>query len=146
MNELSDTSDMIKNINKRVIFFDGVCNLCNFFVNLIIRFDKNNKFYFAPLQGETAKSFGLNFQGLKEEQQTIYYLTLKNKVYTRSDALLEVLQELFGFGFLFKVIKIVPQGVRDQLYMLIAKHRYRFFGQQTTCRFPSKQETKKFLP
>lgn len=129
---------------KSIIFFDGVCNLCNGFVDFVIARDDKDLFVFAPLQGETAKE-KLDKSYL-ENLWSVVVIGVDGKVYTQSQAALYVLKEL---GFVYKVIyyiaKILPLFLKEAIYKLIAKNRYWLFGKRETCRLPTPEERAKFL-
>jgi predicted DCC family thiol-disulfide oxidoreductase YuxK len=130
---------------KGVIYFDGVCNLCNGFVSLMIKIDRKAKFTFAPIQGKTAKENQLEFSELKEGEQSIVYIDSKNNKYQRSNAVIQILNDLFFFGFIFQVFKLIPTKFRDMIYSFVAKNRYRIFGKKSSCRLPSSEERERFL-
>ena len=127
---------------KKIIFFDGVCNLCNKTVNYIIARDSGKIFHYTSLQGETAK----NILGVEKsnELDTIYYRD-NGVLYKKSTAMLRILKQLGGFTQLFYVFIIVPRPVRDMVYDFIAKNRYRWMGKQSTCRVPTKEMQESFL-
>ncbi len=129
---------------KSIIFFDGVCNLCNGFVDFVIARDKKDLFVFAPLQGETARE-KLNAIYL-ENLWSVVVIGVDGQFYTQSQAALYVLKEL---GFVYKAIyyiaKILPLFLKEAIYKLIAKNRYRLFGKRETCRLPTPEERAKFL-
>ena len=130
---------------KKIIFFDGVCNLCNGFVDFVIRKDKKRIFYFSPLQGKTSKDLKLNYSNLSEEEQSIVYIDEKNIQLEKSDAVIAIAIELFNFGHLFLVFKLIPKFIRDFIYKMVAKNRYRIFGEKSTCRLPTSEERSRFL-
>lgn len=127
---------------KKIIFFDGVCNLCNQFVDFVLKADKNKQIKIAPLQGETAKN-SLASEDLSNLSTVIY---LKDdQIYKRSRAILEIASDL-GWPYKFlKVFIVIPEPIRDLLYRLISKYRYVIFGKRQTCRLPSESEKQQFL-
>lgn len=127
----------------QIIFFDGVCNLCNASVDFIIRRDKDALFVFAPLQGERAKSILA-----KEKIQSLDSIILysQGQVYEKSDAILTVLAQLGGAWLLVKVFWVLPRPLRDAVYILVAKSRYFLWGKKDSCRLPSEGERARFLP
>lgn len=129
----------------RVIFFDGVCNLCNAAVDFIIRRDKQRRFKFAPLQSPVAKDLlpGKAAVSLKGLNTIIYYR--KGKVYYRSRAVILILEDLGGVYRVVRIFKLFPPRFTDLLYKLIANNRYRVFGKKETCRMPSPEERAQFL-
>jgi predicted DCC family thiol-disulfide oxidoreductase YuxK len=132
-------------LGERVIYFDGVCNLCNGFVNFLIKIDRKAKFKFAPLQGVTASENKINFSNLTMSEQSLLYSDHKNSTYQRSNAVIQILNDLFFLGFMFRVLKLIPLSLRDKLYVYIATNRYRIFGEKSSCRVPSESEKERFL-
>jgi len=125
-----------------IVFFDGVCGLCNRFVDYVIVADRKNKYVFAPLQGHTFQKLVAN-QNLEFPDSVVLYSD--GKFITRSTAALLILKGLGG-GYIFVcVFLIIPKFIRDFVYGFIAKNRYKWFGQKETCRLPSTEEGKRFL-
>lgn len=126
------------------MFFDGHCNLCNNSVDFVITRDKKRVFRFAPLQGETAKDV-LGDVNIDLEHPDSFVLSKDNKVYFRSTAALMVARQL-GFPWsLTSLFLVVPPFIRDAVYNLIARNRYKWFGRKETCRLPSPEERSLFL-
>jgi predicted DCC family thiol-disulfide oxidoreductase YuxK len=127
-----------------IIFFDGVCGLCNSFVDIIFRADKKGIFRFSPLQGETAKKY---LSDLPEEvgEWSIVYIDEEN-TYDQSDATLQILERLGGTWGLLTIFSFLPRGFRNYIYRLVAIYRYKIFGKRETCRVPTEQEKERFLP
>lgn len=126
---------------ERIIFFDGVCTLCNGFIDFLIKRDTQKRFHYAPLQGQTAFE-RLPMSRLKLE--SIVYLK-DGITLTHSDAALSVLQDLGGLWNLVSLFKIFPKQLRDSVYKIIALNRYKWFGRRETCRVPTKDERRLFL-
>ena len=129
-------------VQKHIIFFDGVCNLCNGFVDFLVRRDKKNVLYYAPLQGSTFKT--LDIQSDSGHLSTIIYKR-GDKIYFRSYAVLWILNDLGGVWKIMMLFIIVPPFLRDAVYKFIANNRYRFFGKKETCRLPTPEERARFL-
>ena len=126
-----------------IVLFDGVCNLCNSSVDCIIRHEKSHKLQFASLQSDVGKSI-VNKSGLDEIPDSVM-LYVDGKLLIRSDAVLAIstyLKRPYAYGIIFKY---VPKILRDSVYNLIAKNRYRWFGKRETCRVPSADERERFL-
>lgn len=127
-----------------IILFDGVCNFCNSSVNFIIDRDVTNYFKFGALQSDEGQVLLR-----KHNQSTDSYDTLMliegDTLYTRSTAALRVAKKLSGLWSLFYVFIIIPKFIRDPIYNLIAKNRYKMFGKKDTCRLPTPAERAKFL-
>jgi predicted DCC family thiol-disulfide oxidoreductase YuxK len=126
----------------QIVFFDGYCGLCNFFVNLLLDIDKENVLKFAPLQGQKAAELLPN--DLTEKLSTLVFIE-NEKIYTESDAVLRILYSIGGIWKLFYVFILVPKFIRNAVYAFVSKHRIRWFGSINQCRFPTKEEKIKFL-
>lgn len=129
-----------------IIFFDGVCGLCNHFVDFVIQEDKAKTIKYAPLQGPTASDkLGASE---KESLETVrVFDPMSQKIYDRSGAIVRTLCSLGGFWRVFGTLLILtPRTIRDSGYDLVAKHRYRLFGKKDACRLPTPAERDLFLP
>ena len=127
-----------------IIFFDGVCGMCNRFVSLIARADRKIMFRFAALQGETARRL---LPPLPEDarQWSMLYLDERG-LHDQSDASLQVYRRLGGWWWPLGLLRFVPRWLRNPVYRVVARNRYRWFGRRDTCRVPSPEERARFLP
>jgi len=130
--------------NHKIILFDGVCNLCNSSVNFIIDRDKKNVFKFAALQSETGQKFLDKFGMNKNDFDSVVLLD-ENKFYSKSTAALMIVKEFPSLWKALFVFIIIPAPLRNFLYDLVAKNRYRWFGKKDSCRMPSPELKNKFL-
>ena len=130
-------------IDKPVIFFDGECNLCNGFVDFILKIDPTQKFYLAPLQGPTAKQY-LPPLPPKQEDWAIAYFD-GQKTYFASEACLEICKKLGGIWSMVALTQSLPISFRDFVYSIVATNRYNWFG-QTSCRTITFDGRSPFLP
>lgn len=134
----------MKNLPNHIIFFDGVCNLCNSSVNFVIRHDKRNIFHFASLQWDVARELLAENYPEEDDYQTILYYE-NGKIFEKSTAVLRIARLL---GFPWKVAYgfiIVPEFIRDAIYMFISHNRYKWFGKRDKCMIPSPELKNKFL-
>lgn len=136
---MTDTSD------KKIILFDGICNFCNYWVNFALKRDKKNQLFFTTLQGETAKEILPEF-GLSATHITSVIFIDNGTAYTQSSAAIRICRYLGGGWSLFYVFIIMPKFVRDPLYNIIARNRYRWFGKKDTCMVPAPETRNRFLP
>ncbi len=127
---------------KNIVFFDGVCGLCNFFVDFLLKEDPEDVLIFSPLQGETAQTYIPNIDS--SNLTTVVFYTA-DKTYTKSDAVIEILKSIGGIWKLVVVLKVIPKPVLDAGYTFIATHRFEWFGQKETCRMPTPKERGKLL-
>ena len=132
------------NDNRRIVIFDGVCNLCNTAVRFIIKRDPGGVFRFAPMQSDIGQALIRKHYASGFELDTL--LLIKNgRCYERSDAVLEILKELPKCGFRHRILKLTPKPVRDALYNLIKRTRYTFFGRRERCMVPTDDIRSRFL-
>jgi len=131
-------------VEKPVIFFDDVCGMCNGFVNLLLRIDHQQRFLFAPLRGETASKLLPPLPDDPTKWSMVY--VDESGIHDQSDASLEVYRRLGGFWWLLSLARLVPRVIRNPVYRVIARNRYRWFGKRDTCRIPSAEERTRFLP
>jgi predicted DCC family thiol-disulfide oxidoreductase YuxK len=129
---------------KAVIFFDGLCNLCNGAVQFTIQRDDRNLFRFASLQSDFAKTELKPFNVDPDEGDS-FVLLENGKVYQRSTAALRVAKRLNGFWPLLYGFIIVPRFLRDSIYNFIAKNRYKWFGKKETCWVPTPELKERFI-
>ncbi|WP_445382132.1 thiol-disulfide oxidoreductase DCC family protein [Robiginitalea sp. IMCC43444] len=130
---------------KKIILFDGVCNLCNRAVQFILKRDRRDVFRFASLQGETGKQL-LAERGIDSRQtDSIILIDPGVAYYVRAGAAMEISRNLKGFGFIALVFGWIPQRLLDPLYNLIARNRYSWFGKRESCMLPGPETRSKFL-
>ena len=127
-----------------IVLFDGVCNLCNGWVNFLIRHDKKRALKYGSLQSASAKAL-LSAHGLNPEVLNSIVFIRSEKAYTLSTAVLEICRTLGGFWRFFYIFKIIPSFLRDGIYRIVAKYRYQWFGMSNHCRLPTSEETALFL-
>lgn len=145
MNVQSPSNDEQQEAGKlRVVLFDGVCNLCNASVQFIIRHDEQAKFRFASLDSEPANALLKGHSFAEKDLDSVVYLR-GEKALVRSSAALYIAKDLGGVWSLFSIFLIVPRPVRDLVYDLIAKYRYRWFGKRDSCMMPSPELKARFL-
>ncbi len=127
-----------------ILLFDGVCNLCNGFVQFMIKRDPKRKFTFASLQSESAQKLLARF-GLPKDDFDSFVLIKGDKYFLKSTAALTVLKELGGFWSLFYVFIVLPRRFRDFIYNTVAKSRYRIFGKRNECMMPTPELQSRFF-
>lgn len=127
-----------------IILFDGVCNLCNSFVDFVIRRDARGVFRFASLQSDLGHQRTIGCSNLPLGVDSVI-LVEGEKCYVRSTAALRILRRLDFPWPLGYVLIIFPRSVRDIVYDYIARNRYRWFGKRETCRLPTDEELTRFL-
>lgn len=127
------------------ILFDGVCNLCNGFVQFVLERDPAAYFRFASLQSEAARTLlATHGQQVPPTPETIMLLE-NGRLYTHSEAALRILRHLrWPWAWLYASI-LVPRSIRDAVYRLVARNRYRWFGRQEACWLPTPELAARFL-
>jgi len=129
-------------INK-VILFDGVCNLCAASVTFVIQRDPSATFRFASLQSSYGQKMLIN-AGLKSHFDTVVLLK-GGKMYTRSNAALEIARDLNGLWPALYFFKVVPAFIRNSVYNWIATNRYKWFGKKESCMIPTPELKARFI-
>lgn len=131
--------------DKKIILFDGVCNLCNDAVNFIIEHDKKDVFRFASLQSEIGKKL-TSERGIDPEvTDSIILIEPGVAYYKKSTAALEISKELSGGYSYLSYFSFLPEIFRDGIYDLIANRRYKWFGKKDACMIPTPELKAKFL-
>jgi predicted DCC family thiol-disulfide oxidoreductase YuxK len=130
--------------SKNILLFDGVCNLCNGLVLFIIKKDPAGKFKFASLQSEKGQKWLMRIGLVKNEFESFIFIQ-DDKYYLKSTAALKMLRHLGGVWKLLYVFILVPRPIRDFLYDLIARSRYRIFGKKDVCMIPTPELSERFL-
>lgn len=123
---------------KPVILYDGICNLCNGTVDFLLKHDSKQQFHFVALQSAEGKKLLEYFQVPADINSVL--LIKSNKVFFESDAIIEITKHLNFPWNMAMIGRIFPKKIRNGIYRLIAKNRYRWFGKRTTCRiYPDKK-------
>jgi predicted DCC family thiol-disulfide oxidoreductase YuxK len=125
-----------------IVIFDGVCNLCNGAVQVIIKYDKNQALRFASFQSAEIADF-LNSKNIKSiDPETILFLK-EGQIFDKSKAVYEILGFLPNLKFL-RVLFFLPETLNNKIYDFIARNRYRFFGKKDECMLPNESQKKLF--
>tara|TARA_R110002126_G_scaffold138964_3_gene283505 strand:+ start:33 stop:449 length:417 start_codon:yes stop_codon:yes gene_type:complete len=131
--------------NKKIILFDGVCNLCNSAVQFIIKRDSKDVFRFAALQSKIGQEI-CDYIALDSRKMDSIILYEPGKAYNyKSEAALKIASQLGFFYSLSLVFKIIPERIRNHIYDYVARNRYRWFGKKDACMIPTRQLKDKFL-
>jgi|TARA_R100000789_G_scaffold85042_1_gene80794 predicted DCC family thiol-disulfide oxidoreductase YuxK len=131
--------------HKKVILFDGYCNMCNSFVQRVIKHDKKNIFLFAAISSNTGKQIidYLNIDTNKIDAVILYEPNVAYEV--KSTAALSIMKEFGGLWYATQVLNIFPEAIRNYIYDYIAKNRYKWFGKKNNCMIPTPELKSKFL-
>ncbi|PZR21869.1 MAG: thiol-disulfide oxidoreductase [Flavobacterium psychrophilum] len=131
--------------DKKIILFDGVCNLCDNTVQFIIKHDKNDIFRFVALQSDLGQKI-VNYIGLDtSKMDSIILYEPGQAYYYKSQAALKIAKELSGIYSWLSIFKILPSGLSDKVYDYIAKNRYKWYGKKDECMLPTPEMKAKFL-
>ncbi|MFY0644001.1 MAG: DUF393 domain-containing protein [Bacteroidia bacterium] len=127
-----DTSE-----NEQIVFFDGFCTVCNGSVNFLMRLDHKKEFKYASLQSKKANELLKPKQIIGMDSVVLYK---EQKIYTESDALVEIAKSLSWPWRVFMYCRFIPRGIRNAAYKLVANNRYRVFKRRKECRVPTEEE------
>ena len=131
--------------NKKIILFDGVCNLCDSAVQFVMQHDTKDVFRFVAIQSELGqqilKHIGINPMNI--DSVILYEPGIA--YYYKSDAALQIAKNLGGILHYGTIFRIIPTGIRNQLYDYIAKNRYKWYGKKEDCLVPTLEIKSKFL-
>ncbi len=129
---------------RKIVLFDGVCNLCNSSVQFLLKRDKKGVFKYASLQSEIGNDLASKYGVAASKLESMVFID-GGKAYTESDAVLNMTKYLgfpwnMAYGFI-----IIPKFIRNPIYKWIAKNRYKWFGKQESCMLPSEDISDRFL-
>lgn len=130
--------------DKPLLVFDGYCGLCSRSMKFILRQDKTGAFRFVPAQSALGTAIYRHYGLTTGDYETVILLA-DGQLYTASDAALGVLDRLPAPWPGLKLARLVPRGLRNCVYALVARHRMRFFGRTEACYLPTPEERSRFL-
>lgn len=131
--------------NKKLILFDGVCNLCNNAVLEVIKYDKKNVFLFAAIQSKTGKTITKELGIDVSKLDSILLYVPEEAYYSKSTAALKIAKEFSGYWKLLQICRLLPDFFNDFFYDYIARNRYKWFGRKENCMIPTPLIKAKFL-
>ncbi len=132
------------------MFFDGYCGLCSSSVDFLIERDRDRKLVYSPLQGETART--LLDEKQRNDLESVVVVSRDSirgitAQYSKSDALLFATSKLGSqWAALAGGLRVFPRPLRDLVYDIVARNRFKLFGKRESCRAPTAEERKLFLP
>jgi predicted DCC family thiol-disulfide oxidoreductase YuxK len=131
--------------DKKIILFDGVCNLCESSVQFIIKHDKKDVFRFVALQSELGKKI-VQYIGIESDNLDSILLYNPGVAYHyKSNAAIEIAKDLSGIYQFATIFRILPTSMRDKIYDYVAKNRYHWYGKKESCLLPTNELKAKFL-
>ena len=135
---------------KSVILYDGVCGLCDRTVKFVLKHDRHGRFLLAPRQGEFARALLIRLGRDPENMGSVLLVrnagTAGECVLEKSDASLGIAETLGWPWNLAMAARILPRGLRNFFYGIVARYRYQIFGKFEQCRIPTGAERARFLP
>jgi len=126
-----------------IILFDGVCNFCDSSVQFIIKYDQAAYFQFASIQSDAGQALLAQYEVPENIDSVI--LIEQGKVYFESTAALKICRRLDGFWPVCYIFVMIPSFIRNKMYRLFARNRYRLFGRKEVCLLPTPSQRKRFL-
>ena len=133
------------NSNKKIILFDGVCNLCNSSVQFAIKRDENDIFRYAAIQSETGKKLLAERNIDTNEMDSIILIEPNIAYYTKSTAALEIGKHLKGLSTISSILLWLPESFRNIVYDFVAANRYKWYGKKEACMIPTEELKNKFI-
>ncbi|MBD1261343.1 thiol-disulfide oxidoreductase DCC family protein [Maribacter polysiphoniae] len=130
---------------KKIVLFDGVCNLCNRSIQFIIRHDKKDEFRFATLQGDLGKQLVKERHIDTDTVDSIILIEPGVAYYTKSTAALKIGTSFGGAWKLLTVLELIPSSLSDIVYDFVARNRYQWYGKMDACMIPTPELKAKFL-
>ena len=131
--------------DKHIILFDGVCNFCNDSVRFVMKRDKKDLYRYASLQSDLGRQM-TEERGIDTSEVDSTILIVPGEAYyLKSDAALEISKNLNALYPLLNIFSIIPRSLRDYVYDIVARNRYKWFGKKEECQIPTPEERSKFL-
>ncbi len=126
-----------------ILFYDGVCNLCNGFVQMVIKHDEHGKIKYCALQDPS----GVNIREYLNQKHDISTAIgmYKKQIFTHSDVLFMIARVLKGKWIILRPFQWIPKSIRDRIYNWVAKNRYKWFGQKDSCPVPDIKIKNRFI-
>jgi len=131
--------------HKKLILFDGVCNLCNTSIQYVIKNDKKDVFRFAALQSEIGEQIIQHYNIDTSKTDSILLFSNENGLSVKSSAALKIAKDLGFPKNMLIIFFIVPTFIRNWVYDYIAKNRYKWYGKKDECMIPTPELKSKFL-
>jgi predicted DCC family thiol-disulfide oxidoreductase YuxK len=138
-----ELSDLPK--DKKIILFDGVCNLCEESVRFIIKHDKKDHFRFVALQSELGNKIVSHIGADQKHIDSILLYEPGKAYYYKAEAVMMISYGLGGFYKLLKLFSILPNSLLNRIYDCVARNRYKWYGKKEVCMVPTPELNAKFL-
>jgi len=131
--------------DKKIILFDGVCNLCDSVVQFIIKRDKADIFRFVALQSELGQEILRYISVDRTKTDSIILYEPGKAYYYKAEAALEIAKEIGGIYSLLTIFNVFPKKISNYIYDYVARNRYRWYGKKDECMIPTPEMKAKFL-
>ena len=122
----------MKIINEKIVYYDGLCGLCDGSISLILKFDKKHTLKYSSLQGNSGQILLKQLNKELHEFDTVLF-KVNDQVYTKSTAVFKIIDSIGGWIKIFKIFKLLPTKFNDWVYSKIAKNRFKYFGKLKSC-------------
>jgi predicted DCC family thiol-disulfide oxidoreductase YuxK len=132
-------------VDKKIILFDGICNLCDTTVQFIIKHDKEDIFRFVALQSDLGKDIIKHIGVDTSKTDSIILYEPGRAYYYKAEAALKIAKELGGIYLLFNAFSVFPNWLSNKIYDYVARNRYRWYGKKEECMIPTPEMKAKFL-
>lgn len=129
---------------QHLIIYDGICHFCSKSIHFIIKRDPKKLFQFTPMQSDLAMKL-IEKYGINLTKGDTLILIKNNRYFMASEAILEIAKNLSGYWYFLNIFRIIPPSIRNWIYWLIARNRYRIFGRSKTCIMPSENFKDRFI-
>ena len=132
--------------HKKIILFDGLCNLCDASVQFIIKRDSNDVFRFVSLQSNLGQQIVQHLElNTQKVDSILLYNSVQNTYFYKSEAVFEIVKSSGGIFYCLLIFRLIPIAITNKIYDFIARNRYRWFGEKKSCLVPTKELESKFL-
>ncbi len=131
--------------NKKIVLFDGVCNLCDTSVQFIIKHDKKDIFRFVSIQSDLGKKIQNHIGFNSSKIDSIILFVSDTEYYTKAQAVFTILKDFNGLFSVFYYFVFLPKFVTNTLYDFVARNRYKWYGKKDLCLIPTSELKVKFL-
>ena len=122
----------MKLINEKIVYYDGLCGLCDGSISLILKFDKKHTLKYSSLQGKSGQILLKQLNKELHEFDTVLF-KVNDQVYTKSTAVFKIIDSVGGWIKIFKIFNLLPTKFNDWVYSKIAKNRFKYFGKLKSC-------------
>ncbi|WP_332647189.1 thiol-disulfide oxidoreductase DCC family protein [Lysinibacillus sp. 54212] len=126
-----------------IVLFDGLCHFCDASVQFILKRDKQARINFAALQSNKGAQLKEQYR-IEESIDSLVFID-EERAYVKSDAALKIAKKLNGLWKLAYLAVLIPRPIRDYFYDIVAKNRYKWFGQRQSCMLPTKEQRNRFI-